>query len=73
MKCVKCGAIINPGRLKALPNTKVCVNCSSTGAYKAITTTHGTGDDTWNGIEIMTPEQYDDYQNSNGNDVNLDK
>ena len=26
----------------------------------------GTGDHTWNGLEIMTPEQYDDYQKSNG-------
>ena len=36
---------------------KVCVECSTTGAYKAVTTVNGTGDHTWNDIQIMTPEQ----------------
>ncbi len=35
----------------------VCVNCSTTGAYTAISTINGTGDHTWNDIQIMTPEQ----------------
>jgi len=65
MKCVKCNFPINPLRIKALPNTKVCVDCSSTGCYRAVTTTNGTGDHTWNDLEIMTPEQYNDYQKSN--------
>ena len=30
MNCIKCGTVINPLRLKALPGTKVCVNCSTT-------------------------------------------
>lgn len=64
-KCVKCGVGIHPLRIKALPNTKVCVDCSSTGCYKAVTTINGTGDHTWNDLKIMTPEQYDDYQKSN--------
>ncbi len=33
MKCVKCSAEINPLRLKALPGTRVCVNCSTTKAW----------------------------------------
>lgn len=33
MKCCKCQSEINPLRLKALPNTKVCVNCSTTRAW----------------------------------------
>ncbi len=33
MKCVKCSTEINPLRLKALPGTKVCVNCSTTKAW----------------------------------------
>ena len=65
MKCIKYNFEINPLRVKALPNTKVCVDCSSTGAYKAVTTTNGEGDHTWNGLEIMTPEQFEDYQKSN--------
>ncbi len=33
MKCCKCTDEINPLRLKALPNTKTCVNCSSTSRW----------------------------------------
>ncbi len=33
MKCVKCSSEINPLRLKALPGTRVCVNCSTTKAW----------------------------------------
>jgi len=29
MNCVKCNGTIPLGRLKALPNTKTCVSCSS--------------------------------------------
>ena len=36
---------------------KVCVECSTTGAYKAVSTINGTGDHTWNDIQIMSPEQ----------------
>lgn len=61
LKCIKCGDEINPLRVKALPNTKVCVNCSTTGAYKAITTTEGKGDNTYNSIKILTSEQHEDY------------
>lgn len=32
MDCIKCNSEINPLRLKALPNTRVCVNCSSESA-----------------------------------------
>jgi len=33
MKCSKCTEDINPLRVKALPDTKVCVNCSTTKAW----------------------------------------
>jgi hypothetical protein len=55
--CVKCRVEINPQRLKAIPSTTVCVNCSSIGAYKALVTTNGEGDHTWNDIHIVTQEQ----------------
>ena len=61
IKCIKCGNEINPLRVKALPNTRVCINCSTTGAYKAITTTEGKGDHTYNSIKILTSEQHEDY------------
>ena len=64
IKCIKCGNEINPLRVKALPNTRVCINCSTTGAYKAITTTGGKGDHTYNSIKILTSEQHEDYINN---------
>ena len=33
MNCIKCNNKINPLRLKALPGTKTCVNCSTTKAW----------------------------------------
>ena len=33
MNFIKCPNEINPGRLKALPGTKVCVKCSTTNAW----------------------------------------
>tara|TARA_R100001460_G_scaffold89915_1_gene131472 strand:+ start:12 stop:308 length:297 start_codon:yes stop_codon:yes gene_type:complete len=50
---------------------KSCVNCSTTSAYRAINTTNGTGDHTWNDIQIVTQEQYDQYQGQH--DSNFDR
>jgi len=33
MKCIKCYEDINPLRIKALPDTKTCVKCSSVGRW----------------------------------------
>ena len=33
MNCIKCNTKINPLRIKALPDTKTCVNCSTTKAW----------------------------------------
>tara|TARA_A100000172_G_scaffold80979_1_gene72233 strand:- start:2910 stop:3182 length:273 start_codon:yes stop_codon:yes gene_type:complete len=33
MKCIKCQEVINPLRIEALPETKTCVKCSSTGRW----------------------------------------
>lgn len=33
MICIKCHVEINPLRLKALPETKTCVDCSSTSKW----------------------------------------
>ena len=41
---------------------KVCVNCSTVGSYRAVTTTNGSGDHTWNDIQIMTSDQYENYE-----------
>ena len=33
MKCIKCTEEIHPKRLEILPDTKTCVNCSSTSKW----------------------------------------
>jgi hypothetical protein len=33
MICIKCQDKIHPGRLKALPGTRTCVGCSTTGKW----------------------------------------
>ena len=57
MNCSKCQKEIHPLRIKILPNTRVCVKYSKTGAYKGVITTHGTGDHTWNDLAILTSDQ----------------
>ena len=50
MKCIKCKSTINRQRIKALPNTKVCVNCSTTEQVGCVDITyHKTG----NTIQVM--------------------
>ena len=61
IKCISCGADMPELRLTKY-GYKVCVNCSTTGAYRAVSTTNGSGDHTWNDIQIMTPEQFDSYE-----------
>ena len=41
---------------------KSCVECSTVGAYQAISTINGEGDHTWNDIQILTAEQYNKYR-----------
>jgi len=41
---------------------KNCVNCSTVKAYRAVTTINGSGDNTWNDIQIMTSEQYSKHE-----------
>ena len=61
--CIACGAPMPELRLTKF-GYKVCVNCSTVGAYKAVSTINGSGDHTWNDIEIMTSEQAKNYENN---------
>ena len=54
--CIKCNEKMPELRLIKF-GYKVCVDCSTMGAYKAVSTTNGRGDHTWNDIQIMSPEQ----------------
>lgn len=61
--CIKCKQDMPKLRLEKY-GYKSCVNCSTTGAYRAVTTINGEGDHTWNDIQLMTPEQYAQYERS---------
>ena len=62
--CIGCGEQINPKRLEILPNTKTCVNCSTTGPKKGITVMHGNveKDDTWVDMVFMEADEYEAYE-----------
>jgi hypothetical protein len=72
IKCIACGADMPELRLTKY-GYKVCVNCSTTGAYRAVSTVNGSGDHTWNDIKIMTPEQYDSYEKTEKANSKLSK
>ena len=59
--CVSCDSEIPEGRLKALPNTKVCVDCSTVKPKRAVTIVGGEGEDTYNDIIIMNEKEYQEY------------
>ena len=62
IKCTKCKENMPELRLTKY-GYKVCVNCSTTGTYKAISTINGSGDHTWNDIQIITSDQADKLVN----------
>jgi hypothetical protein len=64
MKCIHCQVEINPLRLKALPGTRTCVNCSTTGAKKGVVVTLGEKDHTCNEVMFLEDDQYEKYLKS---------
>jgi hypothetical protein len=58
--CIKCKGEIPQLRLKALPNTFTCVECSTVGAKKSKTVMYGQKDDTWTDI-IIVDDGGDDF------------
>ena len=62
IKCIKCRTDMPELRLTKF-GYKVCVNCSTTSAYRAVSTVNGTGDHTWNDIQIVTAEQAEQLDN----------
>ena len=65
MKCIHCQEEINPLRLKALPGTKTCVECSTTGAKRGVIVTLGEKDHTCNEVVFLEDDnQYEKYLKS---------
>ena len=73
--CIGCNEIIVPQRIKILPNTKVCVNCSTTGVKRSITILQGdvNKDDTWVETLFVDEEEYNTYEKSMGRSHNIQR
>jgi len=72
MDCIKCGNEIPPKRLEIMPQTKTCVNYSTESPKRGIPVMRGTGDHTWVDLDIMTQEQYEQYEELNKKSTKLD-
>ena len=57
IKCTKCGTDMPELRLTQY-GYDFCVNCSTVGAKKGVPVVRGTGDHTWNEIEIVEEQYY---------------
>ena len=57
IKCVKCNEDMPELRLTKF-GYNFCVNCSTVDAKKGIPVVRGTGDHTWNEIEIVEENEY---------------
>jgi hypothetical protein len=62
--CVYCKQEIHPLRVKALPNTKTCVDCSTVGAKKGMSMVFGEKDHTWNDMIIVEPDVANRIENT---------
>lgn len=62
MNCIHCNQPIAEGRLKALPNTKTCVECSTAGMKRGVIVTLGEGDHTCNELVVMEEKEYFQYK-----------
>tara|TARA_Y100000361_G_C10953810_1_gene235215 strand:+ start:336 stop:602 length:267 start_codon:yes stop_codon:yes gene_type:complete len=59
--CVSCGAPM-PELRKIKFGYTVCVNCSTVKPKRAVVTTGGTGDHTWNDIQILSAEDAERFE-----------
>ena len=66
--CVKCGKPIHPMRLKALPGTKTCVECSTTGAKRGVPVMFGSKDNTWTDLVIMEEDEFKAFKEREKNE-----
>ena len=57
----KCGVQIPPARLKILPNTHTCVNCSDAKPKKPVIVQRGKGDHTYTETVILDHDDYVKY------------
>jgi RNA polymerase-binding transcription factor DksA len=58
MDCIKCGNEIPSGRLKALPNTVTCVNCSTAAPKRGFRIIEGKT--SYSALDIVDQEKYNE-------------
>jgi hypothetical protein len=73
MKCKICGGNIHPTRLKILPNTTTCIECSSVKAKHGVPIMYGQKDDTWVDVVFMEEDEYRVYKNLRDKKINTSK
>ena len=61
IKYCKCGVQIPEARLKILPNTHTCVNCSDVQTKKPVIVQRGQGDHTYTETVVLDHEEYVKY------------
>jgi RNA polymerase-binding transcription factor DksA len=64
---------IPEGRIKALPGTTTCVNCSSSKMKRSITVTKGEGEDTYNDIIIFEADEYEKLYGKDNTSTSFDR
>lgn len=57
--CKFCGEEIHPMRLEILPNTVTCVSCSKEKPKAGRIVTHGTGEEIYTEMEILSRDEAD--------------
>tara|TARA_R110001592_G_scaffold323647_4_gene603052 strand:+ start:1747 stop:1977 length:231 start_codon:yes stop_codon:yes gene_type:complete len=71
--CIKCKKPINPMRLKALPGTKTCINCSTVGAKSGVPVMFGSKDHTWTDLVIMEEDEFKAFKEREKNQNKKDE
>lgn len=61
IKCIKCQEQIPEGRLKAIPTTKVCTQCSGVSKKRAVTVTRTEGEDIYSELILVSQAEYASY------------
>ncbi len=63
MNCIVCGKEIPPKRIEILgPGTNTCVNHSTAGKKVGVPITHGTGEDIYVELNVMSEESYKKFE-----------
>jgi len=70
--CIKCKEVIHPLRVKALPNTKTCVDCSTTGAKRGVPMMFGEKDHTWTDMVIMDDDEFNRFEKQQSQTISFD-